>query len=287
MLDHQPIHIRDVQRSIRTRPRRREARPQIRRRKKLRRLLSRRTLADKRRAHRTHLFAMHQIVHGLADKNIPGHVRPEQVIAINRRTARRRKVVESVRIIKPRKGRARRKHPRRTRVPTHCHDRIRWYQVRIPPQVTLLERVVPKGVRVIATKPISPVVAAPAILRIADEQLDAAFIRLDAEIPPPHVHRALGFGRGDFPAALPVRQMHPTVERPFQTVREMLLVARRQTAKQHRRPIRPPVAVGILQKQHIRHRGHQHAVAPRQHRSRRLQSISEQRRPVVMPVAAR
>ena len=59
MLDHQPIHIRDVQRSIRTRPRRREARPQIRRRKKLRRLLSLRTLADKRRAHRTHLFAMH------------------------------------------------------------------------------------------------------------------------------------------------------------------------------------------------------------------------------------
>ena len=230
---------------------------------------------------------MHQIVHGLADENIPGHVRPEQVVAINRRTARRREVVESVRIIKPRKGRARRKHPRRPRTRSHRHDRIRWYQVRIPPQVTVLERVVPEGVRIIATKPIPPVVAAPAILRIAHQYLDSACIRLDAEIPPPHVHGELGFGRGDFPAALPVRQMDPTVERPFQTVREMLLVPRGQTAKQHRRAIRAPVAIGILQEQHIRHRGHEHAVAPRQHRRRRLQSISEQRRPVVLPVAAR
>ena len=47
MLNHQPIHVRNVQRPVRTRAHRREARPQIRRRKKFRRLLSRRALADK------------------------------------------------------------------------------------------------------------------------------------------------------------------------------------------------------------------------------------------------
>ena len=287
MLDHQPIHIRDIQRAVRTRPRGREPRPQIGRRKKLRLLFALRALADKRRPHRAHPLAMDQIVHRFADKDIPRHLGPEQIVAVDRRAARRREMVETVRVVKPREGLAHREHPRRPRARPHGHDRVWRHQVRISPQVTFFERIVPERVRIVAAKPVPPVVAAAPKLRVPHQQLDLARIRRDTKIPPAHVHGPLGFRRGDLSAALPIRQMHPTVERPLEAVREMLLVAFGEPAKSHRRPVRAAVAVGVLQEEHVRHRGHEHAVAPRQHRGGRPQAVGKQRGFIENAVAPR
>ena len=84
--------------------------------------------------------------------------------------------------------------------------------VRIAAGVAVIEGVVPDRVGVVAAEPAAPVVAIAPVLCLAGQRLEAAFC---GEIAAAETEDLAGFGGGDFPAAVAVGEVEPTVGAPL------------------------------------------------------------------------
>ena len=171
--------------------------------------------------------------------------------------------------------------------------RVRRRDVRIAPEIIVLERIVPKRETVLHAEPAAPRIARAAKLCRSAQRIQFARVGLEAEIACAERDLLPGQRRGDA-HVLPVvhvvaavRAIHPAVGSPAETVEAELLVARIEAGEEHVMPVRPAVAVTILEPNDIGRRRHETAIAPGENAGRETQPFGEQRRAVVDAVAVR
>ena len=100
---------------------------------------------------------------------------------------------------------------------------------RITPRVLVLQCEMVEGIRVVAAKPIAPVVHRAPILRLALLAVEPARIRVEAEVMAAQAQGVRALDRGDFPGTVAVRAVHPVVQAPPEPVHAVLLVSLAET----------------------------------------------------------
>ena len=124
----------------------------------------------------------------------------------------------------------------------------------------------------------------PARRLVGDLQL--AGVRSKPEVHAADRHGVIGRA-GRVPAAVvaAVGGIDPVVEPPGQPVDVVLRVADREPGEQRLAAVGDVVAVGVLEKEDVGRRGHQHAATPGQDRGRMLKPGGEERHRFVVAVA--
>src|SRR5688500_11695092 len=97
--------------------------------------------------------------------------------------------------------------------------------MQVAAKVALLERVMPDGIRIVAAKPVSPVVAVSAHLALARDQFNAAIVGRDSEIPLTDFEHLILFRRRNLSAAVAVGHVQPAIETPLEAICQVLLIA--------------------------------------------------------------
>ena len=152
-------------------------------------------------------------------------------------------------------------------------------------EVVLGLGVVPPEVGVVVAKPVTPVVAAAAVLGLAGLGLELERVGSETKVAPTNVHRQAGAGRGDNPAAVAVGAVHPVVESVLKAVHPVLLVALAKAAEEHAGFVGLAVAVCVACKQDVRSGADEDAVAPRHHAVGERKAIEKNGGVVVVPIA--
>src|SRR5207245_6248623 len=109
----------------------------------------------------------------------------------------------------------------------------------------------------VVAKPVAPIVAMQAILRLARHGLEPAFIGTKSEIVAAEAHGKFGAfvrrgrragraPRSDFAPAVTVGAIEPIVQAVFEPVHPMLLIALMEASKQRFAPIGLAIAIGIF-----------------------------------------
>src|SRR5580765_1159432 len=149
MLNDVAIHVGDPQRSIGAGLDGSRSKPIIGRREKLGLLLVVGPPTGKAIALGRHDFAVHQVMHGFANKHVAGEGRAKKVIAIDDGAASRGETAGGMKIIEARQNRGHRKNGGVAADNGNDHARIGRRQQWIAFQVMFIEDIVPKRLAVV------------------------------------------------------------------------------------------------------------------------------------------
>ena len=86
---------------------------------------------------------MNQVMNGLADERVARELRPEKVVAIDNRAAGAGEAVGPIEIVEPSQRFARREHRGGARDFGNLHANVGRGEVRVAPQVAVVEHIVP------------------------------------------------------------------------------------------------------------------------------------------------
>src|SRR5262245_43530799 len=135
-------------------------------------------------------------------------------------------------------------------------------------------------------EPVTPIVASPAVLRLAFDGPAFAGVGAKPEVPPTDRHGRL-FGleqTSDLSATVAIRAIDPAVESPIESVDAVLLVAFCKSCEQHLAHICSAVAIGVLRVENVRRGADERPFAPGHHAARVRDIFKERRCLVETPV---
>ena len=159
---------------------------------------------------------------GSLTKRLEANQRPEKLVAIGRRTVGRGDAARHVRVVEPRQRPADGKQPR---VGLERLPRVGRGKAGVALEVVIGQHVMPRPVGIVVAEPVPPVVAMPAILRLAALGLELARVRPEPEIAAVDRRQLSRLQRPHPPAAVAVGPVNPAVQAELEAVESMLLVA--------------------------------------------------------------
>ena len=142
---------------------------------------------------------------------------------------------------------------------------------------------VPKPVRIIITKPVSPVIPAQTELSLVEECFHLA-CHLEPEVAPVDVYAFARCGTFDNAPTVSVGGVNPIVQAKFKPVHPVLLVTFPETRKKHFPQIGFAVAVGILGIKDFRCCANEYTLAPCHDSSREIEFGEKHGRTVIFAI---
>ena len=239
MLNHRAVHVSHPDGTIRTGPQHRGAKPVVRRRQKLGLLFVRRAHSLEHRSRcirRRQYQSRDQVVHRFGRQRIAVKFSPQQSVPINHGATRRCEPIGKRKVVETRQRATQRKHGCR---PGNCGHRRRYARhagMRVARHVTLIQHILPDGIGIVITEPVTKVVPLPPELRRATHSLNRIRLRMNSQVLATQIDRLprertrLHFPgnrakTGNQPTTVTVRKVQPAIQPPPQSVHTMLLVA--------------------------------------------------------------
>ena len=223
---------------------------------------------------------LYQVVKGLTGEGMHGTlgIGKKQAVLIHHTTTGRSKVARLLVTMKTLFLRTGRKDTRIQR----RYDQLRGCGVDphgMASQVSVREHYVPKSTTVLRPIPAAPVIAVSPVLGRSCQWLQFSSIRPKPKIPCAHQKRAKGslqmIPESITPMVTTGSAINPPIQSPAKPIGPKLLIAGGQASHKNLTSIGDAIAIGILKKENLRSRRHQHTSTPGQDAGRKTELISK------------